>query len=251
MKFEIDTSTINQKKLNLLPAFKKPETYSVQKSLGNGCMLDPPGYPTYFTQHVYTAHGNSPAKGVQMIIFDKVVEHTNDWDKSKTYDVYRAKIDKRLKNLWDPLPLDHPRTRAWILSLYTYFKHCYADDSNSEMSLIYPVPSYELKQFNDDERFSEEWRTAEQESIRIANKEIIDYAKSIAIPENHQAVRRIRKFYPEYEPEEGLIQYAPVHHGNWWERHNRRPKPNECPGQYETKHPVNGTWCQMCGWRDK
>jgi len=34
MKFEIDTSTINQKKLNLLPAFKKPETYSVQESPG-------------------------------------------------------------------------------------------------------------------------------------------------------------------------------------------------------------------------
>ena len=253
-KIKHDISTIDMDKLGKLPVLRLAPTYHIQEDPGNCCFLDPPGYPTYFTRNIYTMHGNNPSRGPQMALIGHVVEHSKDWNNCKDNDEHSKKISNRLKRLWKSLPLDHPRTRAWIIELYSYFKHCYIDDSlpasKSDHSFVYPVPYYKLKEFVDDERFSDEWRQKETDSINQANQEIKDYTKALAVPENHQAVRLIQKFYPEYIPEAQLIELPPVSHGNWWERYAKRPKPKDCPGQYGTPHPVNGSWCQMCGWRD-
>lgn len=251
MKPEIDTSTINKDELEKLPIFKCPASYHLQNEPGgNCCYLDPPGYPTYFTRSVYTSHGNSPAKGPQMTILGRVCESENDWNNVADYEKYREKIDKRLKKLWIPLSLEHPRTKAWIIALYKHMHNCYKDDSiiDGDKTLIFPVPSYKLKSFHDDKRFSEEWRIKEVAAINQANAETIARAKLIAIPENHSAVRSIQEFYPEYKPDLELIANPPKEHpGNWWERYSEKMSPEDCPGEHGHKHPVNGTWCQVCG----
>lgn len=247
--------TIDLHKLKMLPAVKLPPTYRLQEDMGNGCSLDPPGYPTYFTRAVYTAHGNGPNKGCQMIIKDdqglnRCVESTDDWEGKKNWDEYHDAVMERLRKLWKPLPLDHPRTRAWIKAVYAHLNKCYHDESISgnDKTLIFPVPDYRLKSFIDDARFSEEWRQKERISIEQANKEITEHAKSVATPGNHKAVRMIRRFYTGYQPELDLIEHPQKSEGNWWERMDERPSTENCPGQYGTKHPVNGSWCQMCGW---
>ena len=83
-----------------------------------------------------------------------------------------------------------------------------------------------------------------------ANREIQEAATVWAIPENHAAVVTIRRYYPDYEPELDLIANPPAHPGDWWERLAEKPTPETCPGKYGQKHPMGGTWCQMCGWKE-
>ena len=82
------------------------------------------------------------------------------------------------------------------------------------------------------------------------NPENDGHAK-IATVENHQAVIMIRKHYPEYEPEPDLIRNPPSSSPTWWERMPAKPSPENCPGSksLQRPHPVNITWCQVCGWK--
>ena len=157
-----------------------------------------------------------------------------------------------MKLLWNPLPLDHPRTVAWIKAVYKHLHNCYynKDADESDKTLIYPIPSYELKSFKDDERFSEEWRIKERAAVDQANAETIAVAMKIAVPENHMAVRSIREFYPEHVPDPELINNPPKSTPTWWEQFSECPKPEDCPGGMGQKHPLNGSWCQVCGWHE-
>jgi hypothetical protein len=128
-------------------------------------------------------------------------------------------------------------------------RHCYFDETASSNTLIYPVPDYMLKTFHDDEQFSEEWRAKEKLAIEQANKEIIEHVRKVATPDNHNATRTIRKYYPQFVPTEELIDNTPLSIGDWWAKLEERPTPETCPGEYGMKHPVNGEWCQFCGWR--
>jgi len=65
---DADWSTIKLAELRKLPVYHLPPTYRLQEGSGNGCFGDPPGFPTYFTRGVYTAHGNNPPRGYSMVI---------------------------------------------------------------------------------------------------------------------------------------------------------------------------------------
>jgi len=254
-----DYSTINIARLRALPIYKLPPTYQLQDDPGNGCAGDPPGYPSYFTRSVYTQYGNYPPRGAQEVIANagtlRITRHGDDWKKCKGWDSEHAKYEERLRKLWKPLPLNHPRTRAWIAQLYKHFQHCYADYEELEYgkpgTLIYPVPNYKLKVAHIDKHWTEEYKQIVRAEAEAHNQMIIERATRIATVDNHLAVVRIREFYPEYEPELDLIKNPPPSPGNWWERYAEPFKPEDCPGQYGHKHPVNGSWCQMCGWRSK
>lgn len=249
-KMQPDFSTINEDALKLLPVYQKPPTYRIDRCAGSGCFGDPPGYPSYFIQSVYTSSGNSPRSGsTHQTLFGHALPHDWNW-----------KDDKRealLKKLWKPLSINHPRTVAWMKATYKYHQHCYQKDPAAEKwdTIIYPVPDYKLRTFVDDKRFSEEWRTNELRTVEITNREIIDATRKIATPENHEAVILIRRYYPEHEPNLEWIENPPESPGNWWETLPRQPTPEECPGEwawngsYNNKHPVNGKWCQVCGRR--
>ena len=262
-----DWSTIDIDRLRALRVYELPTYYHTQDEPGNGCAGDPPGYPTYFTRNIYTSAGNSPECGPQMVITFEgrhyIVDHSSDWDGVKGWDEYSAKRDARLRSLWKPLSIDHERTRLWMQGTYAHQQHMYLDEAGSYQregdtsyskrwnSFVFPVPSYKLEHFRDDPRLSEEWRSTEKANKERKNAETIALATQIATPENHCAVRIIRRYYPEHQPiMDWITGAAPPPPGNWWETAAKQPKPENCPGQYDHKHPVNGSWCQWCGWRE-
>lgn len=183
-----DYSTIDRDKLAKLPTYALPASYHLGDE-GNGCYLEPPGHPSYFTRSVYTGHGDYPSKGPIMLLLGHVVRKADD-----TTDV------PPLADLYVPLPYEHPRVEAWERTLYRHLRHCYPTEdprfagSPEYCTIFYPVPSYKLESFRDDPRFSEEWRTAERERVAQANAETEAVYAAIAKPENHAAVLSVRKW---------------------------------------------------------
>lgn len=264
----MDYSTLDLAALRALPAHTLPSSYHLQQDPGNGCFGDPPGYPTYFTRAVYTRHGNTPPKGPQTVITDpegthRVVDHSDDWKKAgQTWEGVSALRDARLRKLYRPLPVDHPRVQAWISSVMQHTAHCYIDDAGlvakregdrSDM-FVFPVPSYVLKTFVDDARFSDEWRTKERAAVEQHNAEIRNAAAHIATVNNHAGVRRIRALYPEWTPaydaECRPLDYKGGERSDWWEREAVRPTPEQCAatsaGRRDYQKHRSG-WCQFCG----
>ena len=231
-----DHSTLDMTRLHQLPQYTLPPTYQLQREPGNGCFLDPPGYPTYYSQNVYTQYGNSPVGGPQMVIMGHVIEHADDWSGCADWDTYSAKRDKRIKSLYKPLPLEHPRVQAWIQALAKHLHTCYIDDSkgprDNDHTLIFPVPSYKLRSFHDDPRFSDEWRKTEQAAVECENKECREQAAAIAIMDNHSVVRHVRAVYPDYTSTLDHLNHLATlpHVGDWWERYAERPTPDTCRG---------------------
>lgn len=254
-------STINEKRLAMLKIYEKPPTYHLQREPGNGCFLDPPGYPTYYTQSVYTQHGNSPRKGAETIIFGRVVHHSSDWNGVKDWNEMHARRSERLRRLWVALPIDHPRTKAWMGALFRHFRSCYKSLTEMEYgkpkTVIYPVPEYELKTFRDDPRFSDEYRNLARAEVDQYNRDLIARRAKDATIDNHLAVVTIRRFYPEYVPtpevETALLaRQTPEGYderGNWWETQDERPTPENCHPRNMGPHPLNVTRCQWCGWQ--
>lgn len=215
------------------PNYHLPPNYHLGKP-GNACFLEPPGHPRYFVQAICTSGDNNPRRPPYYYLNGTGYENLEDVDRE-----------------FVPLPYDHPRVKAWELEAYSHYNHCYHDEAEDDI-LIFPVPYYKLKTFYDDPRFSEEWRAKEKAAVKQDNDEIIARATKIAVPENHEGYRSIKKYYPEAQPRLDLInadKIPPV--GNWWERLEECPSPDKCPGEYGKPHPVNGTWCQFCGWRAK
>jgi hypothetical protein len=224
--------------------YKLPSTYHLG-SPGNACAGDPPGHPRYFVRAIYTRYGNSPRYGTpQYYLNGTGFEELEEVD--KLYGTAR----------FPKLPLDHPRTRAWILDKYRHHHHCYYHPTEKEYrsrkTVIFPVPNYKLESFRDHEGYSEEYRTKQRAAIDQRNADIRAEAAIICIPENHQAVVLIREYYPEYEPELDLIENPPRSTETWWETLDEQPTPENCPGtRWGSKHPVNGAWCQVCGWHQE
>lgn len=221
--------------------YELPKSYHLG-SEGCGCAGEPPCYPLYFVKPIFTQYGNNPSYKQPQYYLDGNGYNNLD-EVSKLYGTKK----------YPKLSLDHPRTRAWILDKYRHHQHCYYNPNrvNNHDIIVYPVPSYKLKKFYDDERFSDEWREREKTSIEQYNNEIIRQAKEICIPENHSAVVLIRKYYPEYQPELDLIENPPKVIETWWARHEEKPTPETCKGEPWKSHPVNGNWCQVCGWHSE
>lgn len=245
---EFDYSTIDREKLGRLPQLKLPPTFHLSRSRGNGCFMDPPGYPTYFTQSVFTGHGNSPPRKGQatLVLLGHVV--------CANYESLEE-VDKRLRGLWAPLPIDHRRVAAWISECYKYFHACYSVPDILEYGRPKTLTmscDFAHRKFKDDPRFSDEWRAKERAAVDAYNVEQTRQWNRIAIPDNHQAVRFIRKYYPEHAAIISWIGVPPASEGDWWSVYATRPSPEECPGEARwensARHPVNGSWCQVCGW---
>ena len=258
--------TIDIKKLKRFTPSVIPTSYTLQRDSGNGCAGDPPGYPSYFTRSVHTSQGNSSRYGPVITYEGKHYDlhYEQDWEKSKGI----------LRTLWKPLPLGHPRTQAWIMSTFSHHRHCYQDPSLveagknwSDAMLIWPggclgkTPygtlrklSFEIEQAQR-HRDYDKWTDAHQEAFRIEieadNARITKLCEAIAKPDTHSATIIIRRYYPEFVPTDDLINVRFERPGNWWETLAKCPSPGTCPGQYSMKHPVNGAWCQMCGWSEK
>lgn len=243
--------------------------YHLQEDPGNGCIGDPPGYPTYFTRAVYTARGDEPGGGFSsLVIVDPEngdvfwdVEHV--WRKNSTWVTVHAEQQELMRRLYKPLPIDHPRVLAWAIATAVHNRHCYVDPAKGDKRrhcaelLIWPIPGYQLRHFHDDPRFSEEWRSKERAAVDQANAEIVAIARPIATVENSVLMYDMREVYSEITPDtvlaegvtpRGLLENTPeLSRGDWWERHSIRPSPDECqPPKWFGAHHTKG-WCQFCG----
>jgi hypothetical protein len=250
---EMDKSTLDLNALHKMSGYAKPPTYEIDRGMGSACFLDPPGYPSYFIQHIYTMHGNSPGRKGQAteLIQGRVLMRAEE-----SYEKREAKLRK----LWKPLPYNHPRVRAWIVAVYKHMKSCYrhpsyTDKSGKMETLTMYSEHFRMKTFHDDPRFSDEWRVKAQAEVEAWNTEMRSKWEAIAKPGNHMAYLSVREYYPEHEPDIELIENAPEYsEGDWWEVYDHKPSPEECPGTARwgrsgRPHPVNNTWCQLCGWR--
>jgi hypothetical protein len=215
-----------------------PSSYHIDRHLGAGCAGEPPNHPRYFVQSIYTTSGNSPARGPYYYYKGQYFDELEDIDA-----------------LFEPLPLESERVQEWIKNTFRHHQHCYQDPtiegSWSDKKVIYPVPYYELKTFTDDPRFSDDWRDKEKAAVIQANGEIIAHALKVATPDNHDATIIIRRYYPEFIPTQELIHNPPQVITSWWEREETRPTPETCKGEDWQPHPVNGKWCQVCGWHEE
>jgi hypothetical protein len=263
MSTHYDLSTLDAAALASLPLLGELRPgYRLQDNPGNGCAGDPPGFPTYFTRSVYTQMGNNPSHGPTTVIdaghgTHRIVSTADEWRKGDTWDTVHARHTALMRRLYAPLPFDHPRVRAWVAATHQHLRSCYLDDTGAAepldhgrpVTIVFPVPSYKLRTFHDDPRFSNEWRAKERAAVDQQNTDKIAAYTRVATLDNHQAVRAIREIYPAYNPtsEEITALEAAPRPGDWWERHATRPTPAECqPGGFLREHRADD-WCQFCG----
>jgi hypothetical protein len=180
--------------------------------------------------------------------------------------------DALMKRLYVPLPVTHPRTQAWIRETFAHHRHCYqvpelraAGKNWSDAMLIWPggccgnTPfgrllnsEHEIEHAKANlcyDKWTEEAKRDFCQNIVSNNSRVIEMCQKVAVPENHDATILVRKVYPDFQPTAELIEAKFDRPGNWWEVLAENPGPDNCPGQYGHSHPVNGNWCQFCGWK--
>lgn len=218
--------------------------WHLSNSMGSGCYGDPPGYPSYFIQHIYNHLGNTP-NGAP----DQGVIHS-----PYNGELYAVPDEREpfLRSIWLPLPIDHPRTRLWIHHAYAHSQHCYGDPAQGDKQrhvdrcIIWPVSKWSLPVRPEPEVMygqtkvridAADYRrllTAYRTQVKVLIRHAWDIAKD---PANHLAVLAIRKFYPDYEPELNLIKKPyKFFQADWWEREVERPIPEKCPGFNNASH---------------
>lgn len=180
---------------SLLPAYKLPSTYFLSKHYGSVRFLNPPGYPSYFVQHVYTQYGNYPANSAQLVIRANdtarlhVIEHAKSLENCGSRDAWHAQRESVYRRIWKPLPLLHERTLLWMQYVYSYYHNCYLPPSGS--------------------------MRADDAVIRVPTN------REYCTPERSKAVVYIRQFYPEQQPIHEWLE-TPPQWGSisaWWERY--------------------------------
>lgn len=258
----MDYSTIDLARLKRYRTYTLPRAYKLQKDPGNGCILDPPGYPTYFTRNVYTQHGNNPWRGPQMVITHngrhhvvKSIKDRNQYSRVKSWDEEHAEFMERLRRLWLPLPIDHPRTQAWISYCCGYFRNCYTDPrceepthaGNVHVGPFSAEGTIEIAPLLGLEVPIELMGLEYYETIYADAQLITIFAILSGQVENliYRPWNYIRQWYPEYDPHTHGCKpgYAK---GDWWERWSHKPSPEECPGKPWARHGQYDH-CQFCG----
>jgi hypothetical protein len=168
--------------------------------------------------------------------------------------------------LWKPLPLEHPRTQAWIRDAFIHYHDCYKVPATGD-TLVWPggtlgrTPFGELhdvafeiehaRKYRDYDRWTDGHKAALEASLREDNEYVTQRCTALAVPENHKATVEVRRYYPAFVPTPELMAAEYERAGDWWETMSECPTPEACPGQHGQAHPANGTWCQFCGWSKK
>lgn len=234
-----DYSTLN---LDLLSTYTRYSNFG-GNTAGSGCAGDPPGYPSYFLRS-----SDYYCKSIYTIGTPELGERLLPVDDYKT-------LEPLLRQLWVPLGFYHDRTTLWMFHTYKHHQHCY--NGYGDDMVIYPVPYWRLisagafDRYKDDVKITEAVKTVERLRVKKEATRIKAEAAALATPENHNAVRFIRKFYPEHLPNIGWINKSwkdelPM---QWWETEAKQPSEENCARsqRWGNKHPFGRTHCQWCG----
>lgn len=183
--------TINGVALQGLQTAKLPPTYTLSSHRGACCFLDPPGYPSYFVQHVYTRFGNTPPKGPTVVLC-LPLDAGSPRIISRAEEASDRLTDRaaRYAKIFQKLPLDHPRTEAWLLYIYAYYKNSYQK-------------SLESKNVAD---------------LKFATPGIIPGCSENWPIDLYRPVTYIREWYPDFEHRADLVDSAWGENRSWWER---------------------------------
>jgi hypothetical protein len=119
-----DWSTIDLQILRKLPVYRLPRTYSLSADPGCGCARDPPGYPTYFLRGVFGRTGMILDSAKQWVILYSGVAYV------AVPKPVSAGWKDQLRRFWKPLPMDHPRTIAWMQGSYAYLGRYIFDEKS-------------------------------------------------------------------------------------------------------------------------
>lgn len=220
-------TTINTAELEKLPKAVIAGTHHLSKNMGSGCLMDPPGYPTYYIRHVYTKQGNAPHRGPESVISDRVIS-VAEWKEGETWESRSAAHKALMRRLYNPLPVDHPRVQAWARACSAYFGGGVIPPSGSRN--VGDLYSYKLDVIK---------KGLDNGSLELEQCRVADY---------------ILEHYPDF-PRDALYtlcttrgSHGKYGEGSWWELLEAKPTPKECPGCFLGPHPCNTSWCQVCGW---
>jgi len=259
----VDLSTIDLDKLKRYEIYNpaRIQRYTPDSHMGSGCFLDAPGYPSYFLQSVWDSSGNN----------EIVIGIVDDKGDLRDLPVKRNR-EETLRELWRPLPVDHPRVELWIQHVYQYFVHCYGDPQlgdkqrNVSNTVSWPVSRFErplrpkstvqVFGYRDGKHgmFEAKLDPVEYRQMlrdyRTELKHLLqDRWRVASNPENHLAVLAIREFYPEHQPNLDYIKNPPKRsQEDWFERYATPPDP--CPGHLGTSHGEamrKYHYCRLCG----
>jgi hypothetical protein len=209
---------------------------------------------------VYNYWGNTPKNAPDAVITyqDKHFIILKGWVDDKTrQETYRK--------LWKPLPLEHPRVQAWIADVYKYFGGCYVDPrtensthvSSFMFSMLAGRALYEVATDVFGLTVSSELRDYlypakyDMPSDHPLYAELTQLRKEVK-ERTYRPTTYIQEFYPDFKHTEN----PPAPTGHWYTLMAERPTPEECPGELgwgntpTSRHPVNSSWCQVCGWKE-
>lgn len=254
----IDWSTLDMARVKDLPVYHKPPTYEISPHMGQGCFLDAPGYPRYFLQAVYTQHGNDPRGGPVSVIRSDDGMYNNVTGANLRRLWRPLSEDHPRVQLWLATAYQHfqycyhdpsqPRGNSllvWPIPNYELGKIAIADHFPSErfigwLSGAHPeavaawheATGFVLRttsHYNDVFRaymrkvypdLIAEYDALNDAEVKPLHDAYIASKAHLATPDNHEAVRWARKFYPDHQPRLDWIESPPqVTQNDWWERY--------------------------------
>lgn len=146
---------------------------------GMGCAFDPPGYPSY---HLSSYDQRSHPYACIYYI-------TYPYPDGQNYELGRNEYPNEiLKRLWKPYPLDNPRVRSWIMDVYRHWQHCW---DRFDVGGVLNAADWLCTEWVEDAEKRPSWMTLDR----------------------YGAVRYIRKFYPDYDPQPDFeyVLHPPVY----------------------------------------
>lgn len=254
----IDYSTLNMARVKDLPVYHKPPTYEISRHMGQGCAFDAPGYPRYFLQAVYTQYGNDPRGGPVSVIRsdDGMFNNATGANMRRLWlplpedhprvQTWLATVYKHFQHCYhDPSQPRHNDLMFWPIPDYTLDKIAIADHFPSERFIGWLIAERPdivahwqadtdimlatTSSYND--VFRRYMRTIYPDVIaaydalndavvKPLHDAYIAAKQHLVTPNNHQAVRWARKFYPEHQPRVEWIETPPCPVQNdWWQRY--------------------------------
>jgi len=257
----INYETINIYKLKQLDTYKLPKTYELQDiliSAHRGIIHVPPGYPDFFIQKIHPESGGEVRKGSPNRVISYgghlyVVGTNLGYDLSyfKREEV-KAKNVIALRDIYKSLPIDHPRTVAWLHHLYSNYRSKYFipgnnietkevnpeiklfaewDNTNQEYQFKYSLDIRKYKGYEIDPKYqnmSKEWLEITCKEVELYNRDLNNIVAKYVNPSNMVATRYVREFYPDFTPSQEFLDNIPEFGGIWWTLLDHQPTPETC-----------------------
>jgi hypothetical protein len=223
-----DFSTIDVDYLRTLPVLQNwllthPHATTVVNNDPVGHDEAPPGYPTHYRRKLEYRNGtiyvipdplNFSSVIVEYLKKNKYIPEvsynfcTHEYDERSRYNKYYVVCQSDCKKMFKPLPFDCLRMELWECDTYYWYSGYKAFNG----IFTWPKTKWDDKVPHPDidSRWKEEIIAEKMAEYHLAKSaqesEWNQQFKMWVRPDNHMAVHFIRKFFPDYQPNEKLIK---------------------------------------------